>query len=325
MADNDGLLYAYLLDGQGGGTALGWDAVRSWEPSQGTLWMHLDRTNETAVAWVENESGINPAAAATLLARSGNRPRSDRIGDAMLMILRGINRNPGDEPDDMLAMHAWLDAHRIITLRRRRLMAGAEIRDLIESGHGPHNAAEMLVLIIDRMAEPVAGLLTELDEQVDTLHDEVLGGPGESLREKLRHLRQSIISLRRYLAPQRDAMSRLLLDQPSWVGDLSRSYLREHADRYTRFVEDLDAARERTGVAQDELNARVADQMNRTMYLLTVVSALLLPPALLTGLLGINVGGMPGVDSDLAFTVVAIVVPILAVFEFVLLRRLKWI
>ena len=99
----------------------------------------------------------------------------------------------------------------------------------------------------------------------------------------------------------------------------------EIADRATRFVEDLDSARERAAIAQEELNTRIADQMNRTMYLLTIVSALLLPPALLTGLFGINVGGMPGVENPIAFTAIALSIPALAVVEFAILRRMGWI
>ena len=73
----------------------------------------------------------------------------------------------------------------------------------------------------------------------------------------------------------------------------------------TRFIEDLDSARDRAAVTQEELQTRLSDQMNKTMYLLTVVATLLLPASLLTGLLGINVGGVPGVESNWAFAVVA--------------------
>ncbi|UCH74428.1 MAG: zinc transporter ZntB, partial [Rhodospirillales bacterium] len=91
------------------------------------------------------------------------------------------------------------------------------------------------------------------------------------------------------------------------------------------YVEDLDAARERAAVTQDELNNRLSDQMNRTMYLLTIVAAVLLPPSLITGLFGINVGGMPGVENIWAFTGVVIALIVIAVIEVILLRRLKWI
>lgn len=65
--------------------------------------------------------------------------------------------------------------------------------------------------------------------------------------------------------------------------------------------------------------------MNKTMYVLTVFSALLLPPSLLTGLFGINVGGMPGVEKHYAFYVVLIALPLLAAIQFIILRRLRWI
>ena len=61
------------------------------------------------------------------------------------------------------------------------------------------------------------------------------------------------------------------------------------------------------------------------MYLLTIISAVLLPPSLLTGLFGINVGGMPGVDVSYAFWSVALVIPVIASVEVWMLRRLGWI
>jgi len=115
------------------------------------------------------------------------------------------------------------------------------------------------------------------------------------------------------------------MEPVDWLQDVDRAYLREIADRTLRFVEDLDSIRERAAIAQDELNNRVNDQMNRTMYLLTVVATLLLPASLLTGLLGINVGGIPGVESNWAFVVVALLIPALAIVQFIVLRWLKWI
>jgi zinc transporter len=120
-------------------------------------------------------------------------------------------------------------------------------------------------------------------------------------------------------------MARLAMEQTSCLAPDHRSLLREISDRTTRFVEDLDAARERAGVVQDELNSLISDQMNRTMYLLTVVAAVLLPPSLLTGLLGINVGGIPGADNPLSFLIVIAIIAFIAIVEVVILRRLKWI
>ena len=101
--------------------------------------------------------------------------------------------------------------------------------------------------------------------------------------------------------------------------------MREITDRVVRYLEDLDAVRERAAVIQDELASRNADQMNKTMYVLTVVAAIMLPLGLITGLLGINVGGIPGVDSRYAFLLVCLFLLAIATLQALIFRRLKWI
>jgi zinc transporter len=325
MDGSGGLLFAYQLDGKGGGKELNWQEIRAWRPEQGALWVHLDRTGELARSWITNEAGIDEATAETLLMPVANRPRVQKISDGLLVVLRGINLNPGNDPDDMVGVHMWIDSHKIITLRRRRLMAGTEIRDLLVKGEGPKNPSDFISELADRLLQSMTPVINDLDDAVDRLQAELLTTTSAALRRQLRDIRQEAINFRRYLAPQRDALSRFQTEQTSWLLDLDKSYLREIADRTLRFVEDLDSIRERAAIAQDELNNRLSDQMNRTMYLLTVVAALLLPPSLLTGLFGINVGGMPGVDSGWAFAAIAILIPVLAVVEFVALRWLRWI
>ncbi len=321
----DGLLFAYVLDGQGGGRELDWPGIKAWSAQDGVLWVHLDRTGAKARSFVSEEIGIDKATSETLLMAVATRPRVQRIGDGLLVVLRGINLNPGEAHDDMVGLHMWIDARRIVTLRRRRLMAGTAMRDLLVDGAGPRDASDFLSGIAEQLMQPIVPIIGDLDDAVDEIQTELLGSTDKPLRQKLHKIRQEAISLRRYLAPQRDATSRLQVEPVTWLHDIDRAYLRETADRTLRFVEDLDSIRERASIAQDELNSRVNDQMNRTMYLLTVVATLLLPAGILTGLFGINVAGMPGVESSWAFAAVALLIPALAIVEFLILRWLKWI
>jgi len=101
---------------------------------------------------------------------------------------------------------------------------------------------------------------------------------------------------------------------PSGCADSSLS------DRLLRFVEDLDAVRDRAAVTQEELSARLAESMNRTMYVLSIVTAIFLPLGLLTGLLGVNVGGMPGEESEQAFAYVCVLMGVMALGLWALFR-----
>lgn len=324
MSDADGLICAFILDGKGGGRPVDWPDISAWTPDQGVLWVHLDRTGTMTRRWLAKESRIDPVICQTLL-QEEVRPRVLRLDDAMLVILRGVNLNAGADPEDMVGVRTWLEPERIVTLRHRRLMAVSDLRDALQDGTGPTGPGDFLYRLADGLIDRVGPVLSDLDDRVDALEDEVLTAHSAELRSRLGAIRREAIALRRYLAPQRDVMSRLPMEQTSWLDTLHKAHLREVADRTLRYVEDLDAARERAAVAQDELNSRLSDQMNKTMYLLTIVAAVLLPPSLITGLFGINVGGMPGVENAWSFGLVVGGLVVLAVIEIVLLRRLKWI
>jgi zinc transporter len=114
-------------------------------------------------------------------------------------------------------------------------------------------------------------------------------------------LRRQAISLRRYLSPQREAMARLLADTGGWLSEPDRLVIREAADRLQRLLEDIDLAREHATIAQEDLQSRLSDRLGRRMYVLAVITCLFLPLTFITGLFGVNLGGIPGAHHELGF------------------------
>ena len=98
----------------------------------------------------------------------------------------------------------------------------------------------------------------------------------------------------------------------------------ENAEHLIRYLEDLDSVRDRAAVTQEELGARMSEQMNNRMYVLSIVTMIFLPLGFLTGLLGINVGGMPGVENQYAFTTVVVIILVSACVQIWYLKRNKW-
>lgn len=82
--------------------------------------------------------------------------------------------------------------------------------------------------------------------------------------------------------------------------------------------------RERAAVTQEELQSRLAEQQNIRMYVLSIVAAVFLPLGFLTGLLGINFGGIPGADNPAAFGIFAGLLLVIVVVEISFFRSRKW-
>lgn len=318
-----GLLHAVLLDGKGSARELSWPEVSAWNAEQGCLWLHFDFSMPGVAEWLHAQSGLNDIAVEALLSEE-TRPRAQHRGQNLLLALRGINHNPGADPEDMVSLRLWTDGSRLISTRRRRLLSVQDVLEDFRSGHGPRNGAELLAMWIDKLIDRMSDTVDQLEDDVAALEEKVLGDDTNGVRTELSVLRKQTISLRRYLAPQREALNRLTAEQLPWLDEMNHLRLRETADRQIRHIEDIDEVRERAAVAQEELVNRVSEQINGRMYVLSIVTAVFLPLGFFTGLMGINVGGMPGVDSDTAFwVVVAMSASIIAVLALIF-RFKKW-
>jgi zinc transporter len=323
MKNRDGLIHAYLLDGAGGGRRLELTEVESWTPEQGALWMHFDYTNEDARQWLRNSAGLEELVADALLTEE-TRPRATAIDDGVLVALRGINMNAGAEPDDMVSIRLWIDNECIISTRKRILLSVSDIAEQLDAGKGPTDTSDFLVTLADRIVWRMSDTVDQCEDLVADLEEQVLDEGHGSLRFDLATLRRQTITLRRYFAPQRDAFAKLITEKIAWLDDDDRLRLREVSDRLIRHIEDLDAVRERAAVTQEELLSRLSDQMNTRMYVLSVVAAIFLPLGFLTGLLGINVGGIPGTENPWAFLLFLLFLVGVVVAQMLFFRHKKW-
>jgi zinc transporter len=289
MVNNDGLIAAYILDGKGGGQRVGWKEIQEWTPTAGLLWVHLNFEAPDAQRWIREEGQLEDVVGDALLAEE-SRPRITTFDDGVLVAFRGVNLNPGADPDDMVSLRIWAEKNRIITTRRRKLMSVADLCSAIEKGKGPRTAGEFLEDVADRLMYRMGAVIDELEDKAAELEEAVLTKESHELRPMLASFRRDAINLRRYMAPQREAITRLQSEKISWLAEDDRVRLRETYDRLTRYIEDLDAARERVAVTQEELISRLSEQMDNRMYVLSIVATIFLPLGFLTGLLGINVG-----------------------------------
>ena len=324
MTTEEGLVSAYLLDGEGGGRKLDWAEVTAWTQDQGVLWVHLDRGVERATDWVRNDTGIDEISVEALLADE-TRPRTFSTSEGLVVILRGVNLNPGADPEDMVGLRVWVEKNRVITIRLRRLLAVADVAQRLDKGKGPKSSSGLLSMIADRLIARMDPVLESLGESIDNLETGLSDLEPSEVREDLRNLRYTAIVLKRYLLPQRDVMNRLHTEENNLIPKRTKLEIRELGDRITRYVEDLELVRERAYVLQDELINRLSETSNRTIYVLTIIAAIMLPLTFITGLLGMNVAGIPGAGDDGAFLIVCGVIALFGVVQLWIFHKLKWI
>jgi len=320
---NPNFLHAMILNGTGSGKDVDTATVNQWSGEHGALWVHIDVADSASADWLARQNDL-PAAAAEALLAGETRPRSTFSEHGLLIVLRGVNTNPGADAEDMVSVRVWLDANRIITSHRRKLLSIQDVRDSLASGEGPTSPGDFLGALVERLADRIGDFVDSIEDRMDAAEEEIALGRSLGFRQRLSALRRQIAHVRRFLAPQRDALDRLNRQTIAWLSEPNAQSLRQEADRITRYLEDLELAKERAIVLQEELLSQIAQEQNARMYVLSVVAAIFLPLTFVTGLLGMNVGGLPGLESQLGFVwslVIMVVVAVCLVFFF---RWKKW-
>ena len=321
--EHDGLIVGLLLDGKGGARAVEWAEIKAWTPDAGVLWLHLNRTKEDAEHYIRRDAGLDEVVADALLAPD-TRPRVVPQGRGLIVNLRGVNFNPGADPEDMISLRAWIEKRRIITTRARRLMATRDVEERFARGTGPKDEIDCLFELAQALLVRVGHVVEELSDDVDALEDQVVSGDMSKVRESLSHARKRAIAIRRHLAPQREALARLQGERHEMLDAIDAVHFRELADETTRYIEELDSVRERASVVQDEVLNRLTERQNRNSYVLTVVAAIMLPLSFITSLFGVSVGGIPFAGDPNAFWVLLAILAVIVGLEVVVFKWTKW-
>lgn len=320
----DGLVHALRLNHDGGAEVLDWEGVERAFRADEPLWIHLNLNFPRACQWLQSHSDLPEPITGSLTAEH-SRPRCLTLQENVVLFLRGVNLNPGAEPEDMVSLRLWCDGTRLISIRREKVLAVDDQRQALLQGGGPISIPDLLVELTNRLIERMEPVLEDLETHIDEIEDEVLVVRGSQLRDRIAQERRVAISLKRYITPQRDALTRLLAaPNVPWLDETHRWQLRDSLDQVVRYSESLEAMRERTSILQDTLTNRISEQMNRTMYVLSLVAGLFLPLGFLTGLLGINVAGLPGTEDNDAFFIVCLVLLGIAGLELLIFRRLRF-
>ncbi len=319
------LLFGRVLDGKGGARAIGWEEAQHWVPQtpDKLLWVHLWRTQPGVVEWLEGGLGLS-GPTARLLTSDDTRPRAFREGNALVATLRAINVNPGADPEDMVSMQLWCDGTRLVTLRRHRLQAPRETLADVDRGDGPADAGAVITLLIEHMIARMGRSIVDLNDQIDELEEAYTDLAAGGMLDRIVTIRRSCLALKRHMSPQHEALEQIARDAPDWFEDHDRRQIIETIHRMRRHLDDLDISKESVLVLQDDLRARAIASTNRTSYLLTIVASIFLPLTFLTGLLGINVSGIPGADDASAFWIVMGLCGAIMIAQLALFRRWKW-
>lgn len=276
----------------------------------GLVWIHLATNDAEAQAWLADKAGLGDYLIDALTAVE-TRPRCDAVGEGAYVNLRGRISERAQGDDALASVRIWAKAGRVISVTRKPLVAMEQVIAAVEAGEvdDPGDLITEFAVAITEDLDPEVG---DLGDQLDDCEAELDADRVFQLRRTVTKVRVAAIQYRRFLAPQRAALEKLAQLPGDWLGDDDRLHLSAAADRAARMAEELESIRERSALTHEALTDLRAEQIDQRSLVIAVVAMVFLPLTFITGLLGMNVKGIPYADQPWAFDAVMGVCAVLA-------------
>ncbi len=315
------LICGFRCDASGDARRLRWEDVdQALAPTTagGLVWLHLDVSDVRVQRWLAGQADL-PSEARKLLLGTETHLTLRIVGDAVLGVVSDLHHDFEDDPSTVGALRLYFDERRVVTARRHPLQAVDRLRRSSEREGCERRPLPLIATLLHHLSDAFVGLIHEATVDLDAVEAAILDDAAEGAAD-LGRVRRRLARLRRHLGPQRLALGALAARPPGWAGAEDSAALRDAVSRLDGVGHDLDLAQERARQLQDERAAALAEITNRNLYVLSIFTAIFLPMTLVTGVFGMNVGGLPGVGHDGGFLWTMALMAVIGAGTFVVLK-----
>lgn len=280
------------------------------------IWLHGDLIDQRTQGWIADKCGLPPAARAVLEGHDDSLVLGSDEG-----VIYGITADIHQDMDRMSTtigrLHFAVSEHLLVTGRRHPLQALDTVQQSFVSGFCPQSAPEVLEAIITAFCKNTNQRLNEANALLNTVEDRLVTDNFSDERRNLKEVRRLAVSLHRPVAGMVSLFEEE--DREDWtLPEKAHQVLDRLSTRLERLDREIVMVNDRARLLQEEMAAELADESNRSLKVMTVLSALLLPGTLIAGIFGMNTDGLPftSENSGFAWAMVVCVVATLLFYWF---------
>lgn len=284
------------------------------------VWVHLNASKSGVKKWLRENLELEATTIRALL-EDRVQARYARIAGGSLLIVRGPGSPNEMDAKDLHSVRMWLFDNVLVSITYRNSLAIQETLSELRSKGSAESASTIALHIVRESLRPILNFVQRLIQDVDEAEDQLFA-PGENPPdEQLIEISRQAIYLRRHLTPLRGAINDLLHYPPIHSKEEESVRWQEKEQQLRVMTEDIDLIRDRVGIIRTHIEAHQSKELNHRLYIFSVLAVLFLPLSFITGLFGINVGGIIWADEPYGFIYFS---SLLSIFTLTLIALLRW-
>ena len=261
-----------------------------------------------------------------MLCAQETRPSTFSGHDGLVGIFRSVSPSLEKttlQNKESASIRVFINKNIVVMVQVSQLLSVDRLQATLFANLGPRTSADFVVYLLDEITDRISEVITTWDATLDQLENDaqIVSNADQS---ELTLLRKGILMLRRYLIPQREAINQMEPEKLSWFDANNQTHIAEIAQAMIRLVEDLETEKDRVEALQDSLSTQSQQDTNQRTYYLSIIAAIFLPITFATGLLGVNLAGIPFAEKPWAFPAFCLTLVVVAIFVAIFLRYRKW-
>jgi zinc transporter len=267
------------------------------EHGAGWVWLHLALADTRCRTWVTQHAPVSELAREVLVGPDRHL-RLDILGNEIVGVLPDLHQEFAQPGEDLVRLRFTMTERMLITARQRPVQSIESNRRAIESGKRFPTTISFLDAVVDQFADAVGRMVEKFGDELDHAEDHVMHDEPADERQRIGRVRLQAVRVHRQLAQLRNMFHRL---EPNLAAHNAKvaAAIRLLAQKLDALDNEVNSLHVRARLLLDELDAKMTATTNRRLFTLSVLTALLLPPTLVTGFFGMNTKDMPFQNTHL--------------------------
>lgn len=324
-SDSSGLICGYLFTEAEAAQEITSLQAEQWlhqttDHTHSFIWLHFNLSHMASEKWM-NKNLLLPTAFYEALHEGSRTTRIEHADQALVAVVNDVLYGFSFDPSEISTMWLTTTDRCLISARLKPLLSVDRLRGSVRKGELFRSPVELLIHLLRDQEDILVNIVREATARVDSIEDGLLAKNISVKRGELGALRRVLVRLQRLLALEPTAMFRFLHRPPTWIKELDLIEFRQSTEEFALALEDMNALVERIKLLQEEMAAKLNEETNQSLFILTMVTVLALPINLIAGLFGMNVAGMPLSNDKSGFWIVMVGVVLVTAFIGIMIVR----
>jgi Mg2+ and Co2+ transporter CorA len=290
------IVWAFEFDSSGRGRPLsGLPDLKA--ARAGFVWLHLDLIHVSTRRWLDDSEDTLGASVDSLNAPDAH-PHVDWSSALLWGVVRDVYREIEGAAEHSAELRFVLSPRFLITGRRRPMQSSHALKRKVETGGEYESSAELFEALLTEIAEAIGRVSSRTAERLEEVEDRVLAVTVSDERANLLALRREVARYARLATSLRAVVGRLDQVSGAALPPNCRNLTARLAQRAASLHADIHFLSDHARMLTDEVSAQVSEEANRNLFTLSILTALLLPPSLVTGFFGMNTKNLPFADTE---------------------------